>query len=449
MTIARQLDGRREERERQAAAIGTGLQALFAERGIRATVEARAKHIYSIWRKMRTKNVPFDQVYDVLAVRVVVDDLAACYAALGVIHNRWRHIPSEFDDYIASPKENGYRSIHTALIGPDERNFEVQIRTYDMHAEAELGVCAHWWYKDGAAPGVSAEETYAAKMAWLRAVLDGTLAGDDDALRRELGSRVREERIYVYTPGGHVLDLTTGATVLDFAYRVHTEVGHHCVGARVDGRRVSINTQLATGQRVQVDTDDSQHPQLEWLDPELGFVRTARARNKIHEWFRVRTTAVREASGRATFADALATLAQPEPGDQTLNDLASAFGLAAPAHLFQAIGGGDIGLGEIVARLFPDPPVGGIERLEAATTTIRIEARNRHGLLRDVAVLVSDRQLALVANTGRIDRATGTAMLTIEIEGRGLARAWALIDALYQIDGVLRAWLSAASDRNR
>lgn len=279
--IARRLAKRRAEREAQVQGVAANLQAMFKERGIDADVSGRAKHIYSLWRKMRVKSISFNEVYDLQAVRVVVSSISQCYEALGIVHTRWRHVCKEFDDYIATPKENGYRSIHTAVVGDDGKAFEVQIRTREMDDDAELGICAHWSYKGGG----QEDEFYADKVARLRQVLEwqeeegGNLADPAD------GSQ-RKARVFVSTPKGQVVDLTAGATPLDFAYRVHTEVGHHCVGARVNGRPAALNAPLATGQTVQVETDPNASPSRAWLDPELGYARTARARNKIRAWFR-------------------------------------------------------------------------------------------------------------------------------------------------------------------
>ncbi len=201
---------------------------------------------------MNAKSIDFDQVYDIRALRVVVSSIRDCYAALGVIHTRWRHVPREFDDYIANPKDNGYRSIHTAVVGPDQRTVEIQIRTREMHREAELGVCAHWAYKDEAGKH---DAFYTEKLSWLRQVLEWhEEIGGFVSVGRELRSNIEDGRIYVLTPAGHVLDMPAGSTPVDFAYRVHTQIGQRCVGARVDGEDVLLNVQLITGQRVEIIT---------------------------------------------------------------------------------------------------------------------------------------------------------------------------------------------------
>lgn len=282
--IARRLAKRRAEREAQVQGIAAELQVLLLQRGMAAEVRGRAKHIYSLWRKMRTKDIAFDKVYDLQAVRVIASDIHECYAALGVVHTRWRHVPKEFDDYIATPKMNGYRSIHTAVAGDDGKAFEVQIRTREMDEDAELGICAHWSYKGGG----QEDEFYADKVARLRQVLEWQDEEDEASSDPPDGGQREEKRIFVYTPEGQVVDLTAGATPLDFAYRVHTEVGHHCVGARVDGRPAALNAPLATGQTVHVETDPNASPSRAWLDLELGYAHTDRARSKIRSWFRAR-----------------------------------------------------------------------------------------------------------------------------------------------------------------
>ncbi len=268
--IATQLDEKRTGRERYIAAVIASLQKALAEHGIRAEISGRPKHIYSIWRKMQRKQVGFDELYDLRAVRIAVDDVAACYAALGVVHALWVPIPSEFDDYIARPKANDYRSLHTAVVGPEGRTLEVQIRTHEMHAQAELGVAAHWKYKEGKGGG----DAFDRKIAWMRRLLEGsgestgegTLAGDLDA-------ELVEDRVYALTPKGEVVDLPRGGTVLDFAYHVHTMVGHRTRGAKVNGRIVPLNHVLRSGDRVEILTSKEPEPRRDWLLPANGFPR--------------------------------------------------------------------------------------------------------------------------------------------------------------------------------
>ncbi|HEX5756132.1 MAG TPA: bifunctional (p)ppGpp synthetase/guanosine-3',5'-bis(diphosphate) 3'-pyrophosphohydrolase [Arenimonas sp.] len=279
--IARLLDEKRADRERFIEDAKRLIQSSLQEVGIRADVAGRPKHIYSIWKKMQRKGVPFSEVYDVRAVRVLVDDIPTCYAALGIVHQLWPSIPGEFDDYIAHPKGNDYRSLHTALIAPDGRTLEVQIRTHGMHEHAELGVAAHWRYKEGG----KGEASFERKIAWMRQLLDGGDGQGDAALAAELSSDLVEDRVYLLTPRGEVIDLPRGATVLDFAYSVHTEVGHRCRGAKVNGRIVPLDHRPATGDRVEIMTGKVSEPRRDWLLAANGFLVTGRARDKVRAWF--------------------------------------------------------------------------------------------------------------------------------------------------------------------
>ena len=241
--IASLLDEKRGDRESFIEEAKSGLREALLKAGIRGDVAGRPKHIFSIWKKMQRKDVRFSDLYDIRAVRVLVDDIATCYAALGVAHSLWSPIPSEFDDYIANPKGNNYQSLHTAVIGPQGKTLEIQIRTHDMHAHAELGVAAHWRYKEGG----SGDAEFERKIAWMRQLLDGKGGEDDTALLAGLSTELIEDRVYVLTPQGQVIDLPKGGTVLDFAYHVHTEVGHRCQGAKVNGRIVPLSFQPSSG----------------------------------------------------------------------------------------------------------------------------------------------------------------------------------------------------------
>ncbi|WP_133500526.1 RelA/SpoT family protein [Cognatilysobacter terrigena] len=284
--IARLLDEKRVARERYIEDVKQTLRNALDAQGIEADVAGRPKHIYSIWKKMQRKNVPISELYDLRAVRVLVDDVAACYATLGIVHATWVPIPSEFDDYIARPKRNDYRSLHTAVVGPEGKTLEVQIRTHDMHRQAELGVAAHWKYKEGGGPGGSSANAAAAferKIAWMRRLLDA--AGEEGTLASELDSELVEDRVYVLTPKGEVVDLPNGATPLDFAYHVHTEVGHRCRGAKVDGRIVPLDHKLRSGDHVEILTGKVSEPRRDWLVASNGFLASARSREKVRTWF--------------------------------------------------------------------------------------------------------------------------------------------------------------------
>jgi len=293
--IARLLDEKRGDRERYIEAVKQTLQQAMTTQGVKADVAGRPKHIYSIWKKMRRKDVPISELYDLRAVRVLVDDVAACYAALGVVHSTWVPIPSEFDDYIARPKRNDYRSLHTAVIGPEGKTLEVQIRTFDMHGQAELGVAAHWKYKEVGSH--SADAAFDRKIAWMRKLLEAHGEGEG-ALSGELENELVEDRIYVLTPKGEVIDLPAGATPLDFAYHVHTQVGHRCRGAKVDGRIVPLDHKLRTGDRVEILTGKTEAPRRDWLIPSNEFLASPRSREKVRTWFHKLDRARNEAEGK-------------------------------------------------------------------------------------------------------------------------------------------------------
>ncbi len=283
--IAKLLDEKRLDRQHYIENVVDTLKNAIEAAGIECDIQGRAKHIYSIWRKMRRKNIEFSQVYDIRAVRILVPELKDCYAALGIAHTFWKHIPHEFDDYIANPKENGYRSLHTAVVGPQGNVLEVQIRTPEMHDDAELGVCAHWLYKG---TDVNGKDTgYEEKISWLRQVLEWhEELGDLSELMGSLRQDVTPDRIYVFTPDGHVVDLQPKSTPVDFAYRVHTEIGHKCRGAKVNGRIVPLNYQVKTGDQIEVLTSNDAKPRRDWLHYENGYVNTSRARAKVASWFK-------------------------------------------------------------------------------------------------------------------------------------------------------------------
>jgi GTP pyrophosphokinase len=296
--IARLLDGKRVERDQFIARVTDELTRTLGEAGLQFEISGRAKHIYSIWRKMQRKGIGFSQVYDIRAVRILVPEIKDCYATLGLVHGLWRNIPNEFDDYVANPKENGYRSLHTAVIGPEGKILEVQIRSQQMHEEAELGVCAHWRYK-GSDSENGLASTYEEKIAWLRQVLDWhEETGDPRDVAEQFSFNVAQDRVYVFTPQGDVVNLSQGATPLDFAYHVHTEVGHCCRGAKVNGSIVPLTYQLVTGDRVEVLTSKECNPRRDWLQPGLGYLRTTRARAKVQHWFKSQAREDNIAAGR-------------------------------------------------------------------------------------------------------------------------------------------------------
>jgi GTP pyrophosphokinase len=285
LRIAQSLDDDRSGRERYIDTVLELLRRAVAEQGIEADVAGRPKHIYSIWRKMQRKALPIEELYDLRALRVLVEDIPTCYAVLGLVHALWVPIPSEFDDYVARPKPNGYRSLHTAVIGPAGKTLEVQIRTREMHAQSELGVAAHWRYKEGGSAGGA---TMDKRIAWMRKLLEqaADAAGEGEAAPLQgIDSDLVEDRVYALTPKGEVIDLPQGGTVLDFAYAIHSMVGHRCRGAKVDGRIVPLTQALRTGQRVEILTGKTAEPRRDWLQPSAGFLASSRSRDKVRAWF--------------------------------------------------------------------------------------------------------------------------------------------------------------------
>ncbi|MFT6098360.1 MAG: GTP pyrophosphokinase [Arenicella sp.] len=283
-SIARKLSERRVDRQSFIDEFIDSVAVQLADEGLDAEIRGRAKHIYSIWTKMQKKGLEFEQLFDVRAVRILVESVKDCYTALGSIHTNWKFIPGEFDDYIATPKENNYRSIHTAVIGPRGKIVEVQIRTHQMHEYNELGIAAHWRYKEGKTDNDQAVNN---KILWLRQLLEWK---DEVANASEFVDRVKDEvfedRVYVFSPKGKVVDLSFGSTPIDFAYAIHTEVGHRCRGAKVNGKMVPLTYRLKTGEQVSIVTSKTGGPSLDWLDPHKGYVRTRRARAGIQHWFR-------------------------------------------------------------------------------------------------------------------------------------------------------------------
>lgn len=281
-TIAKNLDEKREGREQFIVDVVDKIKQITVDEEIRAEIVGRPKHIYSIWKKMSAKHRGFDDIYDVRAVRVVVKTIAECYVVLGLVHAQWRHINKEFDDYIANPKENGYQSLHTAVYGPHAKPVEIQIRTKQMHEFAEFGVAAHWRYKEAG----NNKNSLQSGIDSLRKLLDSSQVNDDEELMESFRSEMFHDRVYVLTPEGRVIDLPEGGTPLDFAYAVHTEIGHRCRGAKVNGRIVQLTYQLKNGECVEILTAKEATPRRDWMISHLGFIKTSRAKNRIRGWFR-------------------------------------------------------------------------------------------------------------------------------------------------------------------
>jgi GTP pyrophosphokinase len=357
--IASMLDEKRDEREKFIADAVAALEAELRAAGINAEVQGRPKHIYSIYNKMRGKGLDFSELYDVRALRVLVDSVKDCYTALGVVHNLWTPIPKEFDDYISRPKSNDYRSLHIAAIGSDGRALEVQIRTHDMHRHAELGVAAHWRYKEagpGRAASVSRPDPFDEKIAWLRQVL----AWRDDVVEsidwiEQFKQTALDDTVYVFTPQGRVLDLPQGSTPVDFAYHLHSDLGHHCRGAKVDGMMVPLNYKLANGQRVEIVAAKTGGPSRDWMNPALGYLQSSRARSKVRQWFNAQALAETVAQGRAVVER---ELQREGMTGANLDHLAQQLGYARSEDMFAAAGREELGPKQLQTALRGEAPAG-------------------------------------------------------------------------------------------
>ncbi len=343
--IAAQFDERRADRERRIARIIEILEKRLKKEGLEAEISGRPKHIYSIYGKMKRKGLPFEQIHDVRGVRIIVNTVQECYAVLGIVHSLWRPIPGEFDDFIATPKDNMYQSLHTAVVGPDGKTLEVQIRTHEMHRRAELGIAAHWRYKEHA----KRDAAFEAKIAWLRSLMDWRQEVTDawefiDSLK----SDVFQDRVYTFTPKGDIIDLPAGSTPIDFAYHIHTEVGHRCRGAKVNGKIVSLDYQLQNGDQVEILTAKHGGPSRDWLNPHLGYIKTSRARQKIRQWFRRQGRAESVAQGRQLLEKELKRLSLDQ---KNYEEIATLLKFDKIEDLLAAIGYGDINVQQIAARL--------------------------------------------------------------------------------------------------
>ncbi len=508
--IAKKLDDKRLAREAYMADMVEQVKQRLHEAGIKAEVYGRPKHIYSIYKKMAKKNYEFDQLFDIRAMRIVVERLQDCYGALGIVHTNWRHLNKEFDDYVATPKQNGYQSIHTVVFGPEGKTVEIQIRTHDMHQDAELGVAAHWMYKEGALPGRGSG--YEQKISWLRKLLqwqEEVVDGSD--LAQELKNQVVEDRVYVFTPRGDIFDLPLGATPLDFAYYIHSNVGHRCIGAKIFGKIVPFTHQLSTGDQVEILTQKQPNPSRDWLNPSLGYIKSSRARAKIHHWFKQLDRDKNLSAGKEILDNELQKL------ELTYKDLDPAikrFNFRELDDLMVAIGAGDIRLNQMLNFItdrtehepvirFKSPskvtgdkngivvdgvgslmshvarccrPVPGDEIIGYITQgrgiavhredcdsfsnlkskhpervisvswsddisssyalTIRIEASDRSGLIRDISsALANEKVNVLNMNVNTVD-STQTAIFVMQIEVHDLQGTNKVLSKLHQIEGV-------------
>lgn len=343
--IAEKLAHRREDRQEEINRIIARMQKVMEEHGIQAEISGRPKHIYSIYRKMIEKGKTFEEILDVRGVRLIVPDVASCYAALGIIHTHWHPIPKEFDDYIAAPKENMYQSLHTAVIWEDGRPLEVQIRTPEMHQRAEYGIAAHWRYKEGSARDAEFEK----HVAWLRRMMDWKQeVTDAHEFVEAVKNDVFRERVYVLTPKGDIIDLPAGSTPIDFAYHIHTDIGHRCRGARVNGKLVPLSYQLKNGDRVEILTTKRGGPSRDWLDDSKGYVKTSRAKSKIRLWFRKQDRQQNLAQGRYLLEREFTRLALH---NINYENLARELGYKTTDDFFVAIGCGDLSLQRVIQHI--------------------------------------------------------------------------------------------------
>lgn len=293
--VASQLKMKRNEREIYIENVISTLSKLLKDNDIKARISGRPKHIYSIWKKMQRKELPIDELYDLRAVRIYVDSIKDCYEVLGAIHSRWSYVKKEFDDYIAAPKDNGYQSIHTVIIGPEGKTVEIQIRTPEMHYNSEYGIAAHWRYKED---GKGFDEKLERSISNVRQMLENT---DDPEIFKEISTELQSQHIFVMTPSNDIITLRQGATPLDFAYSIHTELGHRCRGAKINGRIKTLSTALNTGDKVEVLTIKNGHPNRNWLNPNLGYLTSSSARNKVKGWFNKQNRAENITAGEMVF----------------------------------------------------------------------------------------------------------------------------------------------------
>ncbi|RUO21553.1 GTP diphosphokinase [Aliidiomarina haloalkalitolerans] len=378
MAIARQLDEKRWQREQYIETFVSDLQKALDAQQVNAKVYGRPKHIFSIWKKMQKKNLQFDELFDIRAVRIITQSLKDCYAALGIVHSMWRHLASEFDDYVATPKANGYQSIHTVVIGPEQKNVEIQIRSEQMHDDAELGVAAHWVYKEGHSSGRS--QGYEEKISWLRKLLAWHEdMAENEELVQEIRSQVFEDRVYVFTPKGDVIDLPMGSTPLDFAYYIHSQVGHRCIGAKVDGRIVPFTYALGNGERVEILTQKEPNPKRDWVNPALGYLKSARARSKVHAYFKKFDREHNIVAGRELLEQEL------QKQKLTLQDAQGAverFNMNHMDDLLAAIGAGDVRLHQVVnfVRGPSETPLDELEKLTSKKRSPSKAGKQREGV---------------------------------------------------------------------
>ena len=348
-TIAKMLDEKRTDREQFIENVLQQLRDEIAKLGINAEVSGRPKHIYSIWRKMKKKGLDFHELFDVRAARVLVERVSDCYMVLGIVHTLWRPIKSEFDDYIASPKANNYQSLHTAVIGPQDKTLEVQIRTFDMHQHCEYGFASHWSYKEGRADQkIQQQINSLRRLLEMREESAGSNDDSEDSLLDQVRNELLEERVYVLSPKNQVIDLPFGATTLDFAYAIHSEVGHHYRGAKVDGVIVPQGYRLRNGQQVEILTAPQAHPSRDWLNPSLGYAQSSRTRAKIRAWFRQQDFSQNRSAGAQIMEQELKRMSVKEI---ELDKLLKRFNQPSEDDFYAALGRGDISMNKLASAL--------------------------------------------------------------------------------------------------
>jgi GTP pyrophosphokinase len=464
--IATALNERRADRERYIEELCSSLQGELRKAGVEAEVYGRPKHMYSIYRKMQRKHLAFEQLFDVRAVRVVVSSIPQCYAALGVVHGLWHYIPGEFDDYIATPKGNFYRSIHTAVIGPGGKSVEVQIRTREMHEHAELGVAAHWTYKEGGARNA----TYERKIEWVRKLLEPQDTATDETDRNFL-ERMRtelfEDRVYALTPKGEVIDLPRGSTPLDFAYQIHTSLGHRCKGAKVNGRIVPLTYTLNNGEVVEIIAGKVESPSRDWLAPEQGYLGSAHSRTKVRAWFRKQEEAAQPTAAASPVAEPVVHEPPPVVRLHTRKALSG-----SPVEI-EGVGDLPTTLARCCAPLRPQPIAGyvtlgrgvTIHRIDCPSLTrmralkpervlqvewasdtaeglvvqISVTAYDRRGLVRDVTDVLALERLSIEAMTTTTDRDAGTAHVLVTVSVTDLEQLARVLRRLGGVPNVTHA----------
>jgi len=445
--IAEHLNEKRPDREAKIEVIKDDLVKLLAKHNIKSEISGRPKHIYSIYKKMTQKGKPFDLVRDVRAVRLIVPDVPSCYAALGVIHTHWRPIPGEFDDYIAAPKDNFYQSLHTAVIYNDKRPLEVQIRTPEMHLNAEYGIASHWRYKEG---GRTSDKVYEDRINWLRSMMEWrSEVNDAQEFVEGMKTDVFQDRVYVFTPRGDIIDLSAGSTPIDFAYHVHTDIGHRCRGARVNGKLVPLYQDLKTGDQVEILTAKRGGPSRDWLNPNLGLVKTQRARSKIKTWFKKQEVEQNLAQGRASLEHELQRLGISEMNFETM---ARELGFKIPDDLFIALGTGDLSISRVIRRFAEtetekstDVLVAGTH-VKETTSTDSIEVVGLKGLLSQMAKCCNPmpgEQIVGYITRGRgatIHRQDCPNILRLKDKERLLQVAWGKVERTYPIPIKVKAY---------